>query len=55
MTSRVLPGRERAVKQVLAHKTDQNYRVVEPALSSVQGAVLMALERCGRAIDPALV
>ena len=32
-----------------------HHQVVEPALSSVQGAILMALERCGRTIEPALV
>jgi glucosamine kinase len=49
------PYLERAVKQVLARKANLEYQVVEPALSSVQGAVLMALERCGRVIDSALV
>jgi glucosamine kinase len=46
---------ERAVKQVLARKANREYQVVEPAFSSVQGAILMALERCGRALDPALM
>jgi glucosamine kinase len=49
------PYPERAVKQVLARKANRDYQVVEPALPSVQGAVLMALERCGRVIDPALL
>jgi glucosamine kinase len=49
------PYLERAVKQVLVRKANRDYQVVEPALSSVQGAILMALERCGRVIDPALV
>ena len=48
------PYLERAVKQGLARKANRDYQVVEPALSSVQGAVLMALERCGRAVDAAL-
>ena len=42
------------MKQVLARKANRDYQVVEPALSSVQGAILMALERCGRVIDEAL-
>ena len=49
------PYLERAVKQVLTRKANRDYQVVEPAFSSVQGAVLMALERCGRVIDTALV
>jgi hypothetical protein len=42
------PFLQRAVKQTLARKANRDYLVVEPALSSVQGAILMALERCGR-------
>jgi glucosamine kinase len=49
------PPVERVVKEVLARNANRDYQVVEPELSPVQGAVLMALERCGRAIDTALV
>jgi hypothetical protein len=49
------PYLDRAVRQVLARNANREYQVLEPAPSSVQGAVLMALERCGRVIDTALV
>jgi glucosamine kinase len=49
------PFMSRAVEQALARNANRRYRIVEPALSSVQGAVLMALERCGKAIEDSLV
>jgi predicted NBD/HSP70 family sugar kinase len=49
------PYLERAVKQVLTRKANREYQVVEPALSPVQGAVLRALEGCGRIIETPLV
>jgi glucosamine kinase len=45
----------RAVGEALARNANRDYQVVEPALSSVQGAVLMALERVGVTVDDALV
>jgi glucosamine kinase len=49
------PYMARSVEEALSRKANRQYRVVEPALSSVQGAVLMALERSGTAVDDALV
>jgi glucosamine kinase len=46
---------EQALTHALGRKPNREYRVVEPVLSSVQGAVLMALEQCGRQVDDALV
>jgi glucosamine kinase len=49
------PFLERAVVHELGRKPNRDYEVVEPMLSSVQGAVLMALEISGRQVDDALV
>jgi N-acetylglucosamine kinase-like BadF-type ATPase len=48
------PAMREALEGPLARKANRSYRLVEPALSSVHGAVLMALERCGTRIDEAL-
>jgi glucosamine kinase len=44
-----------AVEQALAQDANRVYCLVHPALSPVQGAVLMALERAGVAADEALL
>lgn len=46
---------EQAVTLTLGKRPNRDYHVVEPALSSLQGAVLMALERVGKQADDALV
>jgi glucosamine kinase len=46
---------EQAVILTLGQSQNRDYQVVEPALSSVQGAVLMALEEVGKRVDDALV
>ena len=38
-----------ALEQALSSRANRSYRLVEPALSGVHGAVLMALERWGAA------
>jgi hypothetical protein len=48
------PAMRQELEQALARKANRSYRLVEPALSSVHGAVLMALERCGIHIEEAL-
>jgi glucosamine kinase len=49
------PFMSRAVEQVLDRNANRRYQIVEPVLSSVQGAVLMALERWGKVIEEPLV
>jgi N-acetylglucosamine kinase-like BadF-type ATPase len=46
---------EKALILTLSKSQYQDYQVMEPVLSSVQGAVLMALEHVGRRVDDALV
>lgn len=48
------PYLKQAVEVEIARSANRQYSVVEPVFSSVQGAVLMALEGCGTAVDDAL-
>jgi glucosamine kinase len=48
------PAMRQALEQALARKANRSYCLIEPALSSVHGALLIALERCGTSIDESL-
>jgi glucosamine kinase len=49
------PAMRQALEQALSSQANRSYRLVEPALSAVHGAVLMALEQGGTRIDEGLV